>query len=88
MEVATTGRYEAVLYYTCAAEDAGAVVELSFNGSTIEGKAEAHDPPLRGAELDRVESEVAALINHAVEAARAAPPPDSEALLRDVYVSY
>jgi TPP-dependent pyruvate/acetoin dehydrogenase alpha subunit len=43
---------------------------------------------LDGAELDRVESEVAALIDHAVEVARAAPPPDSEALLRDVYVSY
>jgi TPP-dependent pyruvate/acetoin dehydrogenase alpha subunit len=43
---------------------------------------------LDGAELDRVENEVAALIDHAVEVARAAPPPDSEALLRDVYVSY
>ena len=40
------------------------------------------------AELDRVESEVAALIDHAVEMAKAAPPPDSQALLRDVYVSY
>ncbi len=54
VEVATTGRYEAVLYYTCAAEDAGAVVELSFGDSAIQAKAEAHDPPLRGAELDRV----------------------------------
>jgi len=43
---------------------------------------------LDGAELDRVESEVAALIDHAVEVARAAPPPDTDALLRDVYVSY
>jgi hypothetical protein len=43
---------------------------------------------LDGAELDRVESEVAALIDQAVEVARAAPSPDSEALLRDVYVSY
>jgi acetoin:2,6-dichlorophenolindophenol oxidoreductase subunit alpha len=38
--------------------------------------------------LDAVESEVAALIDHAVEIARAAPPPDPEVLLRDVYVSY
>jgi len=38
--------------------------------------------------LDAVESEVAALIDHAVELARAAPPPDTDALLRDVYVSY
>src|ERR1700720_865468 len=43
---------------------------------------------LDGAELDRVGSEVAALIDHAVEVARAAPPPDTDALMRDVYVSY
>jgi pyruvate dehydrogenase E1 component alpha subunit len=43
---------------------------------------------LEGAALDAVESEVAALIDHAVELARAAPPPDTDALLRDVYVSY
>ena len=36
----------------------------------------------------RSTSEVAALIDHAVEMARAAPPPDTDALLRDVYVSY
>jgi TPP-dependent pyruvate/acetoin dehydrogenase alpha subunit len=35
-----------------------------------------------------VESEVAALIDHAVETARAAPPPPESALLTDVYVSY
>jgi TPP-dependent pyruvate/acetoin dehydrogenase alpha subunit len=38
--------------------------------------------------LDQVDSEVAALIDHAVELARAAPPPDTDALLRDVYVTY
>jgi TPP-dependent pyruvate/acetoin dehydrogenase alpha subunit len=43
---------------------------------------------LEAAELDRVESEVAALIDHAVEVAHAAPPPDTDALMRDVYVSY
>jgi len=43
---------------------------------------------LEAQELNRVESEVAALIDRAVELARAAPPPDTEALLRDVYVSY
>ena len=42
---------------------------------------------LDAAELDAVESEVAALIDHAVEMAREAPPPES-ALLSDVYVSY
>jgi acetoin:2,6-dichlorophenolindophenol oxidoreductase subunit alpha len=43
---------------------------------------------LEAAELDHVESEVAALIDQAVEVARAAPPPDIDALMRDVYVSY
>jgi pyruvate dehydrogenase E1 component alpha subunit len=43
---------------------------------------------LEVAELDGVDSEVAAVIDRAVEAARAAPPPDAEALLRDVYASY
>jgi len=43
---------------------------------------------LDGSELDRVESEVAALIDRAVETARAAAPPPDSALLTDVYVSY
>src|ERR1700722_8437485 len=43
---------------------------------------------LEAAELDHVESEVAALLDQAVEVARAAPPPDIDALMRDVYVSY
>jgi pyruvate dehydrogenase E1 component alpha subunit len=38
--------------------------------------------------LDQVDSEIASLIDRAVEMARAAPPPDTDALLRDVYVSY
>jgi len=55
IEVATAGRYEAVIYYTCPPADVGSTVELSFNGSRIEGMVtEAHDPPLRGAENDRV----------------------------------
>ena len=43
---------------------------------------------IEGAALDQVESEVAALIDRAVELARAAAPPDTDALLTDVYVSY
>src|SRR5207248_2666613 len=43
---------------------------------------------LDASDLDRVESEVAALIDRAVETARAAPPPPDSALLTDVYVSY
>jgi hypothetical protein len=55
VEVATAGRYEAVILYTCRRADVGSTVELSFNGSRIEGVvSEAHDPPLRGAENDRV----------------------------------
>ena len=55
IEVATAGKYEAVIYYTCPAADTGSTIELSFLGSRLEGKvSEAHDPPLRGAENDRV----------------------------------
>ena len=43
---------------------------------------------LEPAELASVESEVTALIEGSIEAARAAPLPDTAALLRDVYVSY
>lgn len=53
-EVDQAGTYEAVLYYTCPADDVGSTVELSFNGSSVKGKVtEAHDPPLVGAEQDR-----------------------------------
>lgn len=55
VEVATTGRYEVLVYSTCAAENVGATIELSLNGSRIQSKVtEAHDPPLRGKEHDRV----------------------------------
>ncbi|UCG59945.1 MAG: arylsulfatase [Phycisphaerales bacterium] len=55
IEVATGGRYEAAIYYTCAAENVGSTVELSFDERRIEGKvAEPHDPPVVGAEFDRV----------------------------------
>ena len=43
---------------------------------------------LEGSDLDRVENEVAVLIDRAVETARAAAPPADSALLTDVYVSY
>jgi len=43
---------------------------------------------LETGELDAVDGEVAALIEEAVAAARAASLPDAEALLSDVYVSY
>jgi hypothetical protein len=58
VEVATAGRYEAVVLYTCPQADAGSTVELSLNGSRTSAKvAEPHDPPLAGAEIDRVSRE-------------------------------
>jgi hypothetical protein len=56
IEVTTSGNYEAVIYYTCPQEDVGSTVELRFNGSRVQGKvSEPHDPPLLGAEFDRVD---------------------------------
>ena len=53
--VETPGKYEAIVHYTCPAADVGALVELSLNGSRVtEQISEANDPPLRGAEHDRV----------------------------------
>jgi len=51
----TSGRYEAVAYYTCPAKDVGSTLELVFEEAQIQQEvAEANDPPLRGAEHDRV----------------------------------
>jgi arylsulfatase A-like enzyme len=58
IEVATTGRYEVEVYYTCAKEDVGSRIEISFQKSRLEGRVtEAHDPPLVGAKHDRVPRE-------------------------------
>ena len=55
VEVGKAGRYEAVVYYTCAAADVGSTVELSLGDARIQTKVtEAHDPPLYGEEHDRV----------------------------------
>jgi hypothetical protein len=55
VEVATGGMYEAVVYYTCPVTDTGSIIELSLDGSRIHATvSEANDPPLRGAENDRV----------------------------------
>ena len=53
--VETPGRYTTEVFYTCAAADVDATVELSLGTSRISTQVtEAHDPPLRGAEHDRV----------------------------------
>ncbi|HET8612237.1 MAG TPA: thiamine pyrophosphate-dependent dehydrogenase E1 component subunit alpha [Sphingomonas sp.] len=43
---------------------------------------------LEGEDLDRIDAEVAALIDEAVDEARAAPPPDPANVTADVYISY
>lgn len=54
VEVATSGEYEALVYYTCAPENVGSTIEVSFGGGRIQGQvSEAHNPPLRGKENDR-----------------------------------
>ena len=56
IEVATRGNYEAVIYYTCPKRDIGSTVKLNFGQNQIQGKVtEPHDPPLVGAEFDRVD---------------------------------
>lgn len=55
VEVRTSGRYRAVVHYTCPEADLGSTVTLSFGEAAIDRVVdEAHDPPLLGAEYDRV----------------------------------
>jgi hypothetical protein len=55
IDVLNAGEYEAVVYYTCPRKDIGSTVELRLNESRVQGKVtEPHDPPLVGAEFDRV----------------------------------
>lgn len=54
-EVGATGNYSVEIYYTCPTADIGSTVELSFNDSRLTGRIqEPHDPPIEGAEHDRV----------------------------------
>ena len=56
IEVATPGRYEVTVHYTCPADDVGSTIELSFGDSRLEARvSQAHDPPLEGASDDRVD---------------------------------
>lgn len=55
IEVHTSGRYEAIVHYTCPEADLGADVALDFNGSSTHAVVEAaNDPPLIGKAVDRV----------------------------------
>ncbi len=53
--VETPGRYTTEVFYTCAAADVGAMLEVSLGGIRATAQVtEAFNPPLRGAENDRV----------------------------------
>jgi arylsulfatase A-like enzyme len=55
VEVAASGTYEVEIYYTCPPTDVGSTIELRLNSSRLRGRIiEAHDPPLYGAQHDRV----------------------------------
>jgi hypothetical protein len=55
VDVHTAGKYRAVLYYTCPQDDVGAEVELSLGEHRAQATVkQAFDPPLVGAEQDRV----------------------------------
>ena len=55
VEVGADGLYDVEIYYTCPEQDVGSTIELSFGDSRLTGRVtEAHDPPLRGMEHDRV----------------------------------
>ena len=55
-EMLSSGTFDVEVYYTCPAADVGSTIELSFGEAKLRGKiTEPHDPPLRGAEHDRVE---------------------------------
>ncbi len=55
IEVLTTGQYEVAIHYTCPQADIGSTIELSCGAGRVEATvSEAHDPPLLGAENDRV----------------------------------
>lgn len=55
IEVSTAGKYEVAIWYSCARDDVGSRIEVSFREQRLTGSVtEAHDPPKRGKENDRV----------------------------------
>ena len=55
IEVGQPGRYEVEIYYACSKADAGAELECSFGAGAVRAVVDQpHDPPLVGAEADRV----------------------------------
>ena len=55
IDVGETGTYEAIVYYTCAAGNEGATIELSCNDSSVRQTVdEVFDPPLYDKSKERV----------------------------------
>lgn len=55
VEVNASGDYDVEIHYACPQADIGSTIELSVGNSRLLGKVTAaHDPPVRGAEHDRV----------------------------------
>ena len=56
VQVLEAGKYEAIVYYTCKAEDVGATLELRVGDASVKGKVmQAHDPPAQGEAENRVQ---------------------------------
>ncbi|MEM6378176.1 MAG: arylsulfatase [Bacteroidota bacterium] len=56
VEVLESGDYEVIAYYTCAEENVGSTIALTYQDQVTTQKiTEAHDPPLVGQEVNRVE---------------------------------
>jgi arylsulfatase A-like enzyme len=55
VQVNAAGDYEVEIYYSCPKGDVGSTIELSLGNSRLVGMvSKPHDPPVRGAEHDRV----------------------------------
>jgi hypothetical protein len=55
VDVLEEGDYAADVYYTCPEKDLGSILKLAFGGASVSGKVtEANDPPVAGAEHDRI----------------------------------
>ncbi|MBD3629468.1 arylsulfatase [Cyclobacterium sp.] len=56
VEVMEAGEFAVEVYYTCSEKNLGSRIQLSVGGNQVQAQVkEAHDPPLRGMENDRVE---------------------------------
>ncbi len=63
IEVLESGRFAVELYYACEPDDVGAELELSFADSKLAATVnDAHNPPARGDEHDRVPRHTESLV--------------------------